>query len=140
MGSGGWVKGFLKTAAATAIYAVVHSLFASRTAKDAVSRVLGPRHRNALYRPFYLLQSAGTMLILVGYIRRQPGTLIVNARGLASVPFRLVQLTGVCWAVAAAREVHFAEILGVRPLASLLRGDDRGSTRARGAGSGIGET
>lgn len=123
MGSGGWVKGFLKTAAATAVYAVVHSLFASRTAKNAVSRVLGPKHRNALYRPFYLLQSVGTMLILVGFIRRQPGTLIVNARGLTSVPFRLAQLTGACWAVAAAREVHFAEILGIRPMLSLLRGD-----------------
>ena len=122
MGSGGWLKGFLKTAVATALYAAVHSVFASRTAKDTVSRVLGPRHRNGLYRSFYLLQSAGTMLILVGYIRRQPGRLIVNARGLASVPFRLIQFAGVCWAVAAAYEVGFPEILGVRPLISLLQG------------------
>jgi hypothetical protein len=68
MGSGGWLKGFVKTAVATVLYAAVHSFFASRTAKETVSRVLGTRHRNALYRSFYLLQSAGTMLILVGYI------------------------------------------------------------------------
>src|SRR5947199_6048212 len=102
MGSGGWVRGFLKTAAATVLYAAVHSVFASNTFKQAASTALGVRRRNALYRPFYLLQSAGTMLTLVGYVRRQPGKLIVNARGLASVPFRIIQAAGLCWAVAAA--------------------------------------
>jgi len=121
MGSGGWLKGFFKTAAATIVYAAVHSFFASRTAKETVGRTLGVRHRNGAYRSFYLLQSAGTMLILIGYVRRQPGRLIVNARGLASVPFRLIQLAGICWAAAAAYEVGFREILGVRPLISLLR-------------------
>ena len=123
MSSSGWFKGFLKTAAATALYAVVHSLFASQSVKRGVTALCGARNRNALYRSFYLLQSAGTILILVGYIRRQPRMFIVNARGLASVPFRLVQVAGVSWAVAAAYEVGFREILGIRPLLSLIRGD-----------------
>src|SRR3954470_14746142 len=123
MASGGWLKGALKTAAATVLYALVHSLFASQTAKEAGCTVFGVRRRNALYRPFYLVQSAATMVILVSYIRRQPRRLIVNARGLASVPFRVCQLAGFCWAVAAAYEVGFSEILGIRPFACLLRGD-----------------
>jgi hypothetical protein len=125
MGSGGWFKGFLRTAAASALYAVVHSLLASGRAKQAATRAIGERNRNALYRPFYLVQSAATMLVLVAYIRRQPGKLIVNARGLASVPFRLVQGAGVWWAIVAAREVRFSEILGIRPFVSLLRGDEQ---------------
>ena len=123
MDSGGWLKGFFKTAAVTVLYAVVHTLFASEAAKKTAIRALGARNRNAVYRPFYLLQSVGTMLILVGYIRRQPGILIINARGLASVPFRLIQLAGVGWAVAAAYQVRFSEILGIRPFFALLRGD-----------------
>lgn len=121
---GGWLKGFLKTAAATVIYAAVHSFFASQRSKEIATRVLGLRQRNALYRAFYLLQSAGTMLWLVAYIRRQPRVFIVRAYGVASVPFRMVQVAGVCWAVAAAYEVGFPEILGIRPILALLRGDE----------------
>ncbi|MFL6446288.1 MAG: hypothetical protein ACJ746_01095 [Bryobacteraceae bacterium] len=122
--SSGWFGGFLRTTAATVLYGVVHSLFASGSAKQIASTALGVRRRNALYRPFYLLQSAATMAVLVCYVRRQPEKFIVNARGLASVPFRACQVAGVCWAIAAAYEVGFSEILGVRPLVSLLRGAD----------------
>ena len=122
--SGGWLKGFFKTAAATILYAAVHSFLASRKSKETATRVLGVRQRNALYRVFYLLQSAGTMLILVGYIRRQPRVFIIQAYGLASVPFRFVQMAGMAWAVAAAYEVGYTEILGIRPMLSILRGDD----------------
>lgn len=120
----GWLKGFLKTAAATVLYAAIHTFFAGRKSKETVTRFLGVRHRNALYRVFYLLQSAGTMLILVGYIRRQPRVFVVKVYGLASLPFRFVQLAGVCWAVAAAYQVEFREILGIRPALALLRGDE----------------
>jgi methanethiol S-methyltransferase len=123
-GRGCWWTGFCKTAAATVLYAAVHTLLASRKSKETASRLLGVRQRNGLYRAFYLLQSAGTMLILVGYIRRQPRVFIIKAYGLASVPFRIVQLAGLCWAVAAAYEVGFREILGIRPVVSLLRGDE----------------
>jgi protein-S-isoprenylcysteine O-methyltransferase Ste14 len=123
MGTSGWLKGFLKTAAATVLYAAVHSFFASQKSKGAATRVLGERQRNAVYRAFYLLQAAGTMLILISYIRRQPRLLIIGVYGLASVPFRIAQLAGVCWAVAAAYEVGYGEILGIRPVLSLVRGD-----------------
>ncbi len=124
-GRSGWFRGFCKTAVATVLYAAVHSFLASRKSKETVSRLLGVRQRNGLYRTFYLLQSAGMMLLLVGYVRRQPRLFIVQAYGLASLPFRIVQVAGVCWAVAAAYEVGFREILGIRPVLSLLRGDDR---------------
>jgi protein-S-isoprenylcysteine O-methyltransferase Ste14 len=121
MRASGWSKGFFRTAAATLLYAVVHSFCAGETAKRAVSRALGVRNRNALYRPFYLLQSAGTMLLLMSYVRRQPRMFVVNVRGLVAMPFRLVQLAGIGWAVAAAYEVGLSEILGIRPFLSLLK-------------------
>ncbi|MBV9033891.1 MAG: hypothetical protein JO182_05305 [Acidobacteriaceae bacterium] len=119
-----WLKGFLKVCAATAVYALIHSALASRKAKQAAQNFIGSRYRNALYRPFYLLQSAVTMVPLVAYIRRQPGKTLYHLRGIAAVPFRLAQLGGVAWAVYAACEVGIPEILGIRPVWQLLNGED----------------
>ncbi len=54
------MRGALKILAATALFGVAHSVLASRSAKRAAERVLGPETRDALYRPFYLAQSAVT--------------------------------------------------------------------------------
>jgi hypothetical protein len=107
-----WKTGFLKTCAATLIYGVVHSLFASLSAKRTAVRIAGERTRNALYRPFYLVQSAVTMAVLIAYIRRQPTRALYDCRGIAALPFRAVQIAGLCWATAAAYEVGLLEILG----------------------------
>ena len=119
-----WGKGFLKTLVASALYAIVHSLLASRTAKRTARNLLGGRVRNALYRPFYLLQSAVTMALLVGYIRRQPAELLFHFSGVSAVPFRLVQAGSLCWASWAAYEVGLSGILGVRPLVELALAKD----------------
>jgi len=119
-----WRKGFLKICAATAAYALIHSALASRKAKQTAQDLIGPRYRNALYRPFYLLQSVITIVPLVAYIRRQPGKTLYHFRGIAAVPFRLAQLGGIVWAVYAAYEVGIPEILGIRPVRQLLKGED----------------
>ena len=103
------------------IYGLVHSALASRKAKQTTQELIGIRYRNALYRPFYLLQSLLTMFLLVTYIRRQPGKTLYHACGLAAVPFRLGQLGGIIWATYGAYEVGLLEILGIRPLWQLLR-------------------
>jgi len=115
-----WKKGFFKVCVATIIYAVIHSALASRKAKQTAQNLIGPRYRNALYRPFYLVQSVLTIIPLVVYIRRQPGKTLYNIRGIAAIPFRLLQLGGIFWAVYAAYEVRMPEILGIRPLRQLL--------------------
>lgn len=47
----------LKVAAATAVFCVVHSVLASRTAKRAAARTFGERKRNGLYRVAYIGES-----------------------------------------------------------------------------------
>ena len=61
------------------------------------------------------------MVILVRYIRRQPSRELFQLEPCAAITFRCLQATGLCWAVAAAYEVKFTEILGIRPLIALLR-------------------
>ena len=118
-----WRKGFSKVCVATLIYAAIHSALASRKAKQAARTLIGPRYRNALYRPFYLLQSVVTIILLVVYICRQPNKTLYDIRGLSAIPFRLLQLGSIFWAVYAAYEVGMLEILGVRPLRQLLNGE-----------------
>lgn len=49
-------RSMLKVAAATGVFGVVHSLLASRTAKQAAARTFGERNRNGLNSgvPFYV--------------------------------------------------------------------------------------
>jgi hypothetical protein len=117
------MKSFLKICAASVVYAIVHSALASRKAKQLSEVLLGSRQRNAVYRPFYLVQSAVSILGLIVYIRRMPGRTLYHFRGFAAVPFRLVQAGGIVWATYAAYEVGLSEILGLRGLGQLLRGD-----------------
>ncbi len=116
-------KSFLKTTAATLLFAVVHSALASTQAKQVTRKLLGDRYRNAFYRPLYLLQSGAAMLFLVVYIRRQPRRMLYDFRGLTAACFRLAQFGGFIWAVYAAAEVGFSEILGIRSVAQWLAGE-----------------
>ncbi len=111
-----------KVAGATALFAIVHTALASRRAKAAASRYLSQRNRNALYRPFYLAQSAVTIAILIAYIRSLPNKTVYELRGPVAWPLRLGQIAGLVWATAAARQVGFLEILGLRGLIDLANG------------------
>ena len=117
-----WMTGFAKTFAATLLYSVVHSLFASRSAKRTAARVFGARYRNSFYRAFYLVQSAATLVLLIRYIQRQPTRRLFALQGPAAALLRLLQASGFGWALVAAFEVGYLEILGLRPLFQLLSG------------------
>lgn len=43
-------RSMLKVAAATAVFGLVHSALASRSAKRAAAKIFGERNRNGLYR------------------------------------------------------------------------------------------
>ncbi|HEY1215078.1 MAG TPA: hypothetical protein VGE93_15720 [Bryobacteraceae bacterium] len=117
------MKTFLKVCAATAVYAIVHSAVASRRAKQMSAAALGARYRNAVYRPFYLVQSIATIAVLMVYIRRLPGRTLYRFQGAAAAPFRFIQAGGIAWATYAAYEVGLSEILGLRGLWQLLWGE-----------------
>jgi len=54
----------LRTAAGTLLFGVVHSLLASRQAKEGATRLAGRRQRSGLYRGFFILQSFLTLGLL----------------------------------------------------------------------------
>ncbi len=118
-----WRSSALKVIAATAIFAALHSALASRRAKQAATKTFSPRGRNALYRPFYLAQSAVATAILVAYIRSLPSRTLYEVRGPLALPLRIGQLGALVWATASAYHVGFTEILGIRGLIEWTLGD-----------------
>ena len=115
-------KSVLKVAVATAAWAAVHSVLASRPAKDAAVRLLGQRRRDGLYRPFYVVQSVVTLGALGAYIWPLPDRVLYRARGPLAWLMHGGQAAAVLYALWAAKEVGLCPMLGVTSLAALLEG------------------
>lgn len=109
-------KSMLKTAIATALFGVVHSLLASRAAKRAGTRIFGRRNRNGLYRVVYIGQSFVTFALLAAYIRRQPGRELYRVHGPFAVLMHALQAGALIYATAAARQVGVRRITGLQSL------------------------
>ena len=88
-------RSMFKVAAATAVFGVIHSLMASRSAKRAAARTFGVRNRNGLYRVGYICQSLVTVGILAAYSRRQPSGELYRIRGSPRTTLFVTILFGV---------------------------------------------
>lgn len=111
-----------RAAAATAVYGRVHSLLASAGAKRAAARWLGERHRAGLYRAFYNSQALITFGVLGLYLRRLPRREVSHVEGSAATVMRGGQLSGLLWAVFAARAVGIGPITGWSSFRDWVRG------------------
>jgi hypothetical protein len=114
-----------KVAAATVLFALVHSLFASRAAKEWTARRLGERNRNGLYRAFFLGQSILSFAALAAYVLRLPERVIYRMRGLPALMMVAGQVIGLSLAVYGAAAVGLRDLLGVNSVRAWLRGDAR---------------
>lgn len=103
----------LKVAAATAVFGAAHSALASRTAKRAAAGAFGERHRNGLYRTFYIAQSVATVGLLAAYIRRQPSRELYRVEGPAALLMHAAQAGAVVYATWAAGQVGIPRIVGL---------------------------
>ncbi|MGZ8379754.1 MAG: methyltransferase family protein [Gemmatirosa sp.] len=116
-GSAGRIVGAL------VLYALVHSVLASRAAKDAAARVLGPRTRGGWYRAFYNAQAVATTGALVAWAMRQPDRTLYEVRGPLAALMRAGQLAGLALGAAAVREIGLARVAGATDVARWARGD-----------------
>ena len=114
------LKPMLKVAAATAVFGLVHSALASRSAKRAAARTFGERNRNGLYRVLYIGQSFVTFGLLASYIRRQPSRELYRIEGLPACLIHAVQAGAVVYATAAASQVGIRRITGMESVVAWL--------------------
>src|SRR5689334_17425661 len=113
-------KGMFKVAAATAMFGLVHSVLASRTAKRAAARHFGERNRNGLYRVFYVGQSLVTFGLLADYVRRQPGRELYRVEGPLAFLMHAVQAGAIVYATSAAGQVGLRRITGLESFLAWL--------------------
>ncbi len=95
----------LRIVAATAAFALVHSLLASHRAKQAAQRVAGDRARDGWYRAFYNAQAVVATAALAAYARRLPDRTLYEVHGPLRMLMRAGQLAGLALAAQAVREV-----------------------------------
>jgi hypothetical protein len=112
----------LKVAAATAVFGMVHSALASRTAKRTAARVFGERNRNGLYRVFYIGQSLATFGLLAAYIRRQPSRELYRIQGPPALLLHAIQAGALVYATSAAGQVGLQRITGLESFRAWLGG------------------
>lgn len=112
----------VRVAALLAGYGVLHSALASRRAKDLTARLASPRTRNGLYRPFFIVQSLVTALVLLRRFARLPDRTLYHVPRPWSWLLRVGQAAGVGLTLWAAGAVGFARISGAAPLARFLAG------------------
>lgn len=105
-------RSMIRIGAAVALFAVVHSVLASRPAKRLASRAFGERARNGLYRPFYIGQSLIGFAALVVYIWRQPTAEIYRVRAPWSMLLHAGQIAALLFLVAAARQIGILRVSG----------------------------
>ena len=116
------VRTILKILGATTLFAVVHSVLASRQAKMQAARLFGPRARNGGYRVFYLAQSVLSLALLLLYLKRLPDRVLYRVTGPLARLMNLGQLAAVLYAVFAAGQIGFAKVLGISSLGAWLTG------------------
>jgi hypothetical protein len=75
-------KSILKIAAATVLFAGIHSLLASKRAKEKMTDLLGERARNGLYRPLYNGLAIVTFGALALYGLKLPNRELYRVRDL----------------------------------------------------------
>jgi hypothetical protein len=106
------------------LFALVHSLLASRQAKNWVRRTAGARYRDGLYRFGFVNLGAGWTLWLLLRTRRLPDRDLFQVPPPWSWAMRMGQLSCLVLALLAGRVVGVPDFGGLPQLAAFLHGQD----------------
>ena len=102
--------------------AIVHSVLASKQAKDLVRNLAGPRWRNGLYRFGFIVQSLITVGWTTIWFLRLPDRQIYHVRSPWSWLLRLGQGASVVLLLSGVRVIGIMKFLGLPNLYSFLTG------------------
>jgi methanethiol S-methyltransferase len=109
-----------------ALWAAVHSLLASKKAKDLTRRVAGPRYRDGLYRVVYNAQALVTLALAARSFSRLPDRDLYEARPPLSWLFRAGQVSSLGVLLSGVRAVGVLDFAGLVRLRGFLAGRDPG--------------
>ena len=116
------LKSIIKIVAATAFFAGIHSVLASKAAKKKASKLFGERTRNGLYRPLYNGLAIATFGTLSLYALRLPNRELYKIRRPFSWLMHSVQFFFLMYLLYGAREIGFLKFAGVPNVVALATG------------------
>lgn len=111
-----------RVAAASLAWEALHSVLASRAAKDCAERLIGTRRRDGLYRFAFIIQSILSTLAFVVWYLRQPDQDLYTVRAPWSWMLRGVQLLSLGLLFTAVGVVGYPRFLGLRQIRALFSG------------------
>jgi len=132
-------RNIFKVIAATALFAGVHSLLATRRAKSTLTSLVGERRRNALHRPLYNAVAVITASALALYLMRLPDHELYRVRKPLSRLMVIIQLASVFCLLSSVRRIGFMEFAGLANLARLLSREEEIKAEPEGQGPAPGE-
>jgi protein-S-isoprenylcysteine O-methyltransferase Ste14 len=106
------------------LWALVHSVLASRQAKDFARRVSGPRYRDGLYRFAFNAQSMVLLLWAARHFTRLPDRALYRVKPPWSWLFRASQVYSLGVLLSGVRVMGILDFAGVTALWDFLTGKD----------------
>jgi protein-S-isoprenylcysteine O-methyltransferase Ste14 len=106
------------------LWALVHSVLASKQVKDLIRRVAGSRYRDGLYRLIFNAQSVVSLLWAARRFSRLPDKALYHARPPWSWLFRASQVASLGVLLSGVRVMGILRFAGLTPLWDLLTGSD----------------
>src|ERR671914_1588137 len=107
-----------------ALWALVHSVLASKQVKDLIRRIAGPRYRDGLYRCTFNAQSVVSLLWAARRFSRLPDRELYRVRPPWSWLFRASQAASLGVLLSGVRVMGILNFAGITPLRDLLTGKD----------------
>jgi protein-S-isoprenylcysteine O-methyltransferase Ste14 len=121
------------------LWALVHSLLASRRTKDLARRLAGARYRDGLYRAAYNAQALASVVWIARWFVRLPDRELYRVRAPWSWLLRVGQAVSLGILLSGVRVVGIPEFSGLTSLWRLLTGEDVGpEPEAQGPPMGAG--
>jgi protein-S-isoprenylcysteine O-methyltransferase Ste14 len=107
-----------------ALWALIHSVFASKQVKDLAHRIAGPRYRDGLYRFAFNAQSVVSLLWAARRFSRLPDRELYRVRPPWSWLLRASQATSLGVLLSGVRIMGTSRFAGLTPLRDFLTGKD----------------
>jgi protein-S-isoprenylcysteine O-methyltransferase Ste14 len=107
-----------------ALWALIHSILASKQVKDLAHRISGPRYRDGLYRFTFNVQSVVSLLWAARQFSRLPDRELYHVRPPWSWLFRANQVASVGVLLSGVRVMGILRFAGIASLRDLLTGSD----------------
>ena len=106
------------------LWALIHSVLASKQAKNLARRVAGPRYRDGVYRSTYNVQSVVLLLWAARRFARLPDRELYRMKPPWSWLFRASQAASLGVLLSGVRVMGILNFAGITPLRDLLTGKD----------------